>query len=133
LFDITINADFTLTKKSGYESKIKTFSYKYGVFYNSKYTAKKNVYCFYSSKMKRLAKTLEKPAHKLCVFPNGETKIYYMSNEKRYEVIKRYTLDLINMDFLIENTKFDHTCRNSSINALEFSQKILKCMEKLHK
>jgi len=133
LFDITINADFTLAKKSGYESKVKTFSYRYGVFYNNKYTTKKNVYCFYSSKMKRLAKSLVKPAHKLCVFPNGETKIYYMNNEKRYERIRKYKLNLINMDFLIENTKFNDKCRNSDINALEFSQKILQCMEKLKK
>jgi len=83
--------------------------------------------------MKRLAKSLVKPAHKLCIFPSGKKKIYYMSDDKRYERIKRYKLNLINMDFLIENTKFNDKCRNASINANEFSQKISQCMEKLKK
>ena len=54
-----------------------------------------------------------------------------MGKEKRYERIKKYEINLINMNFLIENTKFDDKCRSSSLDSSEFSQKILKCMEKL--
>ncbi|NQY94767.1 MAG: hypothetical protein HRT43_11415 [Campylobacteraceae bacterium] len=81
--------------------------------------------------MKRLSKYLIKPRHRLCIFKNDDKKIYYMGSENRYERTTRYKINLVNMNLLIENTKFDDKCRDSSLTAIFFDQKILKCMGKL--
>ena len=54
-----------------------------------------------------------------------------MGSENRYDRTTKYKINLINMNFLVENTKFDDKCRNSSIKALDFTHKMSQCMERL--
>jgi len=120
-------------RKNGSETNIKTFSYKYSIFYNSEYKAKKKVFCFYSKEMKQIAKKLKKPSLRICVFKNGNKILYYMGNDKRYVKSDKYKLNLINMNFLIQNTKYNNRCENSAFKVLDFNKKISQCLEKLKK
>lgn len=126
-YKIKINADFTLKKHNLQESKIKTYTYKYGLFYNNEYTNKMKKFCFYSDEFKNITLELKKPNNRICI-SNDDIDAYYLDSLNKYSILKEYEVGMINMYFTVINTKNNKTCSNSSINYKDFNEKISQCI-----